>query len=253
MLLGEGEELVGLGIVRRALEEPVRTIAANAGAADLRTHPGVDEEPGAGHLGRLGTAVRVQEVGVGPAVLFVHGGAASGANWAPLVAELDGYRCVLLDRPGCGLSEPTSADLTRLDRFGRFAGDLVTDVLDGLDERGARERDGDAVRVVSWHFEENDRARAERATSSAIATLLRLQRLTWNGVSWPCSFRRPKCSTIVCARAMDSAISTSRCCTSCFLAMGTPNAMRSREYDSAASKACMPTGSLKSARRPPVV
>lgn len=84
-------------------------------------------------LERLDTHVRVLELGEGPAVLFVHGGASSGANWAPLVARLVGFRCLLLDRPGCGLSAPLDEDLTELARFGEVAGALVADVLDGLD------------------------------------------------------------------------------------------------------------------------
>jgi pimeloyl-ACP methyl ester carboxylesterase len=83
-------------------------------------------------LDRIGTTVRVLEVGAGPDVLFVHGGSASGANWAPLVACLDGFRCLLLDRPGCGLSEPVDADLSELPHFREFADALVADVLDGL-------------------------------------------------------------------------------------------------------------------------
>lgn len=83
-------------------------------------------------LGRLGTTVRVQELGTGPAVLFVHGGSASGANWAPMLPSLDGFRCVLLDRPGCGLSEPHGIDLSDIDRFATFADDLLVDVLDTL-------------------------------------------------------------------------------------------------------------------------
>ena len=84
-------------------------------------------------LRRLGTTVRVLEVGEGPVVLFVHGGAASGANWAPLVAHLDRFRCVLLDRPGCGLSAPLDADLSDLARFAEVADVLIADVLDGLE------------------------------------------------------------------------------------------------------------------------
>lgn len=84
-------------------------------------------------LERLDTWVRVIDVGEGPTVLFIHGGSASGANWAPLVARLDGFRCLLLDRPGCGLSAPLDADLSDLARFGDVADVLVADVLDGLD------------------------------------------------------------------------------------------------------------------------
>ena len=50
--------------------------------------------------------VRIQEVGSGEPIVFVHGGLWPAAGLAPLVRELAGYRCILLDRPGCGLSSP---------------------------------------------------------------------------------------------------------------------------------------------------
>ena len=85
------------------------------------------------HLDRLDTEIRVQEVGDGPLVVFVHGGSASGANWAPLVADLDGFRCVVIDRPGCGLSPPLYRDLTHIGPFWVVTDALVVDVLDALD------------------------------------------------------------------------------------------------------------------------
>lgn len=85
------------------------------------------------NLDRIGTTARVVEVGQGPPILFVHGGSASGANWAPLVANLEGFRCLLLDRPGCGLSAPLDIDLSDFGRFADIAGALLADVLDGLD------------------------------------------------------------------------------------------------------------------------
>jgi len=84
-------------------------------------------------LRRLRTTVRVQELGEGPVVVFVHGGSASGANWAPMLGHLTGFRCILLDRPGCGLSEPLDADLTAVDRFTTAADALVVDVIDALE------------------------------------------------------------------------------------------------------------------------
>jgi pimeloyl-ACP methyl ester carboxylesterase len=48
--------------------------------------------------------VRVQEIGSGPPILFIHGGVWPGAAFAALIRELGGFRCVVLDRPGCGLS-----------------------------------------------------------------------------------------------------------------------------------------------------
>jgi pimeloyl-ACP methyl ester carboxylesterase len=48
-----------------------------------------------------GENVRVQIVGSGPPVLFLHGGSNSGANWAPLVAGMTDWKCLVVDRPGC--------------------------------------------------------------------------------------------------------------------------------------------------------
>jgi 2-hydroxy-6-oxonona-2,4-dienedioate hydrolase len=80
-------------------------------------------------LPRAGVRLRVQELGDGPPILFIHGGNTSGASWVTLAARLPGYRCLLLDRPGTGLSDafkqrPTAAELMAL-------GDsLVAEVLD---------------------------------------------------------------------------------------------------------------------------
>lgn len=81
-------------------------------------------------LPRLGTTVRVQEVGDGEPVLFIHGGPNAGSTWAPMVEHLPGFRCLMVDRPGTGLSEPYEVRPDNLASFGeRFAGD----VLDGLE------------------------------------------------------------------------------------------------------------------------
>jgi len=83
-------------------------------------------------LDRIGVTVRVQEVGQGPAVVFVHGASTSGTSWASLVARLRGFRCLLLDRPGCGLSDPLPARLDDMDALGTFAEALIVDVLEAL-------------------------------------------------------------------------------------------------------------------------
>lgn len=54
----------------------------------------------------LRTHVRVLEVGVGEPVVFVHGGGGMALDWAPLASRMAGFRLLLLDRPGHGLSEP---------------------------------------------------------------------------------------------------------------------------------------------------
>lgn len=76
--------------------------------------------------------IRVQEVGEGPPIVFVHGAMNAGASWASLVARLDGWRRIVVDRPGCGMSAPLDrrlADASDLDAFG---GSFVVGVLDAL-------------------------------------------------------------------------------------------------------------------------
>ena len=65
--------------------------------------------------------LRVQELGDGPPILFIHGANTSGTSWATLAAKLPSFRCLLLDRPGTGLSpalpaRPTTTELKFLAR-----------------------------------------------------------------------------------------------------------------------------------------
>jgi pimeloyl-ACP methyl ester carboxylesterase len=46
---------------------------------------------------RSGVHVRVQEVGSGPPVLFIHWGPNSGSTWAGLTALLPDFRCLIVD------------------------------------------------------------------------------------------------------------------------------------------------------------
>lgn len=94
---------------------------------------GVTPDERFARLPTVGTEVRVQEVGDGRPVVFVHGATTAGTSWATLVAALDGHRCLLLDRPGCGLSEPLPHASRHLAGFTALADALVTDVLDALD------------------------------------------------------------------------------------------------------------------------
>ena len=81
-------------------------------------------------LPRSGVRVRVQEVGEGEPVLYLHGAPNAGATWAPLVARTPGFRSLLVDRPGTGLSGPLRI---RPDDLGGVADVFVADVLDGMD------------------------------------------------------------------------------------------------------------------------
>lgn len=73
--------------------------------------------------------IRVLEVGTGEPVLFVHGTAGIGPYWAPLLREMPGHRCLLLDRPGWGLS--SSIDYAKHE-FKRVVADVLGGVLDAL-------------------------------------------------------------------------------------------------------------------------
>ena len=72
-------------------------------------------------LARTGARVRVQVVGDGPPAVFVHGGSTGGTSWAPLAARLGGFRCILLDRPGCGLSDRLATKFDDMRAFVPFA------------------------------------------------------------------------------------------------------------------------------------
>jgi pimeloyl-ACP methyl ester carboxylesterase len=85
-------------------------------------------------LPNLHTRVRALVVGQGPPLLFVHGGPNAASTWAPLVRLLPDFRCVLLERPGCGLS-PLPPYPPRAVR--RYAAQLIGDALAALDEKPA--------------------------------------------------------------------------------------------------------------------
>lgn len=70
--------------------------------------------------------VRVQEVGEGPPVIFVHGTGGPGAYFAPLLVHLHDLRCVVIDRPGWGGSDPVQYPPSE---FGQFAAGILIEVL----------------------------------------------------------------------------------------------------------------------------
>jgi len=94
---------------------------------------------------RSGGRVRVQEVGDGPPFVLLHGVSVAGSSWATLAAGLDGVRCILVDRPGCGLSDPiVGAPLRDLDAVKRYTDRLLGELLDAL------ELDAAAVGATSY-------------------------------------------------------------------------------------------------------
>ena len=102
--------------------------------------------------------LRVLEVGSGEPVLFVHGTGGPGA-WPSLVRELSGYRCLLLDRPGWGLSAPV--DYSRHD-YNTLIAALLSGLLDALGVQrahvvGASIGNNWALRFAQRHPERVDR------------------------------------------------------------------------------------------------
>ena len=73
--------------------------------------------------------LRVLEVGSGDPVLFLHGTVGLGA-WASLISELPGYRAIVLERPGWGLS--SAIDFTDQD-YGTLVADVLREALDALE------------------------------------------------------------------------------------------------------------------------
>src|SRR3546814_12344355 len=69
---------------------------------DSREHIIRIKEPG---TSEPGINLRALVTGQGPSLLFIHGAPGAGAMWAPLVSCLPEYQCIILDRPGCGLSD----------------------------------------------------------------------------------------------------------------------------------------------------
>jgi 2-hydroxy-6-oxonona-2,4-dienedioate hydrolase len=87
------------------------------------------------HLQNLNVTVRVQEIGEGPAVVLIHGASVAGTSWVNLVKGLAEFRCIMLDRPGCGLSDPMpgAAGTADIDAVKRAADHLIPDLLDALE------------------------------------------------------------------------------------------------------------------------
>lgn len=111
--------------------------------AGLSSTFGVDVDEHFVDLPGLGTSIRVLETGAGDPIVFIHGSPNNATTWIPLVAELSDRRCLLLERPGAGLSEPvarwtdhrtqsTAIVRTILDHFDITEIDLVGSSFGGL-------------------------------------------------------------------------------------------------------------------------
>ena len=95
----------------------------------LWSHYGLEPREHFVTTGSPSARLRVVEVGSGDPVLFVPGTAGTGPYLGALIRELGEFRCLVMDRPGWGLSSPV--DYSQHD-FGMLTAGLLKDVLDGL-------------------------------------------------------------------------------------------------------------------------
>ncbi|MBL7872463.1 MAG: alpha/beta hydrolase [Cyclobacteriaceae bacterium] len=81
------------------------------------------------YIPAIGSQVRIIECGHGEPLLFVAGDTSSGSTWVSLAALLPDFRCILLDRPGTGLSE--DPDYSKMP-FRKFASETIDGVVNHL-------------------------------------------------------------------------------------------------------------------------
>jgi pimeloyl-ACP methyl ester carboxylesterase len=96
--------------------------------------------------------LRVLEMGSGEPVLFVHGTVGPG-GWASLISELPGFRSVVLERPGWGLS--SAIDFSRQE-YKTLVADVLRGALDALELERAHVVGGSignvwALRLAAQH------------------------------------------------------------------------------------------------------
>ena len=88
-----------------------------------------------------GVRIHYETVGRGPPIILAHGGAGNSTMWkqAGYVDGLRGYRCILVDRRGCGLSEKPR------DATGYSMEEQVSDIVAVLDALHIR-------RAIYWGY-----------------------------------------------------------------------------------------------------
>jgi 2-hydroxy-6-oxonona-2,4-dienedioate hydrolase len=115
-----------------AIATPRRTSAMEryiAAETRLWQHYGLLPRERLVEIARPRARLRVLEAGTGAPVLFLHGTVGPG-SWPSLVAGMPGFRCLVLDRPGWGLS--TAVAYPR-GGYRAYVADLLAAALDSLD------------------------------------------------------------------------------------------------------------------------
>jgi 2-hydroxy-6-oxonona-2,4-dienedioate hydrolase len=116
-------------ITRINLNDPVSKAALDA-EQRFFAHYGLEYQMHMLEMEYPKVRLRVLEVGEGPPVLMVPGGAGDAFKLAPLMAQLTGWRMIAVNRPGAGLSD--GVDHRQLD-LRQLAVDTVRTVADAFD------------------------------------------------------------------------------------------------------------------------
>ena len=95
----------------------------------LWQHYGLEPDERFLDLNAPAARLRVLEMGSGEPVLFVHGTVGPG-GWASLIGELPGFRSIVLERPGWGLS---SAINFSGQNYGKLVAEVLRGALDALE------------------------------------------------------------------------------------------------------------------------
>jgi 2-hydroxy-6-oxonona-2,4-dienedioate hydrolase len=152
-------------------------------AAEQRLWEQYDPTP-TEHVVRLPTyhtRIRVIEVAQGEPVLFVHGSPNAAPKWAPLAAHLPDFRCLLLDRPGCGLSEPIDYADVDLRAFGA---DLLSLTLTGLNVPTAAVVASSLGGALAFYFTRFHPARVVRLVQEGCPAFVHCFRLPLYTLVW---------------------------------------------------------------------
>jgi pimeloyl-ACP methyl ester carboxylesterase len=93
-------------------------------------HFGVQAESCFVDIPAISGTAHVLVVGTGPPVVLFNGIGCPAAMWAPLMAELSGFRLYAIDRPGCGLTDAATAATATVRQQ---SVDFLAQALDRLD------------------------------------------------------------------------------------------------------------------------
>lgn len=113
------------------MENPMNTARYLEAESTLFADAGIEPTTHWIELRNLGCRARVLAVGEGPPVVFFHGGPNAAATFAYVAGSAKGQRCLLVDRPGCGLSPPP-AEIPGKANLPTYVVQLVRGIIDGL-------------------------------------------------------------------------------------------------------------------------